>query len=169
MDDTPLLPRKVISGGQTGADQAGLIAAARFGIATGGWMPRGFETADGPNPQLAHRFGLREHTGGYAERTAINVRISDGTIRVAGTFGSLGERCTLKYIRQYHKPSIDVDMHAPLSAADVVAWIQTHRIRVLNVAGNVRPKTRNANAFGIEDFAIEFLCRVFHALGHEEI
>ena len=74
---------KVISGGQTGSDQAGLIAAARFGIATGGWMPRGFETADGPNPRLAERFGLREHTGGYVERTSTNVRDSDGTIRIA--------------------------------------------------------------------------------------
>jgi len=42
-----LLPEKVISGGQTGADQAGLVAAARFAIPTGGWMPHGFETAEG--------------------------------------------------------------------------------------------------------------------------
>ena len=58
---TNLLPEKVISGGQTGADQAGLIAAEKAGITTGGWMPKGFRTLDGPNPGLAARFGLREH------------------------------------------------------------------------------------------------------------
>jgi RNA polymerase sigma factor (sigma-70 family) len=39
--------RKVISGGQTGADQAGLFAAEAFGIETGGWMPKGFLTLAG--------------------------------------------------------------------------------------------------------------------------
>jgi hypothetical protein len=33
---------KIISGGQSGADQAAWRAAKAFGIATGGWMPRGF-------------------------------------------------------------------------------------------------------------------------------
>jgi hypothetical protein len=38
ISEQPLLPERVVSGGQTGADQAGLIAARRFGIPTGGWM-----------------------------------------------------------------------------------------------------------------------------------
>ena len=33
---------RIISGGQTGADEGGLMAAALLGIPTGGWMPRGF-------------------------------------------------------------------------------------------------------------------------------
>ena len=84
---TPL-PRKVISGGQTGADQAGLVVARRFGIPTAGWMPRGWKTSAEPNPHLGREYGLREHTGDYAERTAANVRDSDGTIRFAGSFRS---------------------------------------------------------------------------------
>lgn len=43
----------IISGGQTGADQAGWRAARRCGLATGGRMPREFETEDGP--RLADR------------------------------------------------------------------------------------------------------------------
>lgn len=164
-----LLPRKVTSGGQTGADQAGLIAACRFGITTGGWMPRGFETADGPNPQLAKKHGLREHRGGYAERTAANVRDSDGTIHLAGTFRSLGEKCTIRCVREQHKPYIAVEMHAPVDVAEVVEWILSHQIRILNVAGNVRPKTRKARAWGIEEFTLEFLCKVFRVLGHEQL
>jgi len=164
-----LLPKKVVSGGQTGADQAGLIAACRFGMPTSGWMPCGFETSDGPNPQLAEKYGLREHRGGYAERTTTNVRDSDGTIRIAGTFNSLGEKCTLRCLREQHRPYIDVDMHDPIDATEVAEWIRANQIRVLNVAGNVRPKSCTALAFGIEEFAVEFLCEVFRTLGHEEV
>jgi hypothetical protein len=35
---------KVISGGQTGADQAGRRAARAAGIPTGGWAPLGWKT-----------------------------------------------------------------------------------------------------------------------------
>lgn len=163
-----LLPEKVISGGQTGADQGGLIAARQFGIPTGGWMPQGFKTNDGSNPQLAQEFGLREHRGDYAERTATNVRDSDGTVRIAGTFNTRGEQCTLNCLRRQHKPHIDVDMHSPLEVEDVVDWIRRHDIRVLNVAGNVRPKSRTAKSWGIEEFTIEFLSKVFKAIGHRE-
>jgi len=162
------LPQKVISGGQTGSDQAGLIAAARFGIATGGWMPHGFETNDGPNPELAQTYGMQEHRGGYKERTGTNVSQSDGTIRIAGTFNSLGEKCTLTWLRRHDRPHIDVDMHNPQAVQEVVDWIVAHEIRVLNVAGNVRPKSRQALAWGIEDFALEYLSAVFLALGHQE-
>jgi hypothetical protein len=76
---------KVISGGQTGADQGGLRAAQAAGIATGGWAPKGWltESPDGrrdvATPQLAD-FGLVEcPEPGYPARTAANARESDGT------------------------------------------------------------------------------------------
>ncbi len=47
---------RVISGGQTGADQAALRAARAAGIPTGGWAPLGWKTEEGPAPRLA---GLR--------------------------------------------------------------------------------------------------------------
>ena len=88
---TKLVPEKVISGGQTRADQAGLIAAARFGIATGGWMPKGCRTLAGPNPELAARFGLREHPSeDYPPRTELNVLRSSGTLWFGPGSTSLG-------------------------------------------------------------------------------
>ena len=51
---------KIISGGQTGADQAGWRATRAFGIPTGGSMPRGFLTEDGPRPDFAELFGAVE-------------------------------------------------------------------------------------------------------------
>lgn len=72
---------KVISGGQTGADQAAWRAAKRFGLATGGWMPKGFLTEDGPRPGYAELYGAREHEfAWYPPRTRANVRDSDATV-----------------------------------------------------------------------------------------
>ena len=50
---------KVVSGGQTGADQAGLRAAAKAGIDTGGWACKGWLTEKGPASWLAD-YGLAE-------------------------------------------------------------------------------------------------------------
>jgi hypothetical protein len=43
---------RVISGGQTGADQGGLRAPRACAIPTGGWAPRGWLTEAGPAPCL---------------------------------------------------------------------------------------------------------------------
>jgi predicted NAD-dependent protein-ADP-ribosyltransferase YbiA (DUF1768 family) len=164
------LPEKVISGGQTGADQSGLIAAARYGIATGGWMPRGFRTLAGPDPELAAQFGLREHPSEeYPERTELNVRISDGTIRFEANWKTPGEICTLKSIRQHGKSFLDVDIKNPRPVEEVVEWIRRGGIKTLNVAGNPEPKSRTSQAGGITDFVIDYLGRVFEALGHHQV
>jgi len=43
---------QVVSGGQTGADRAGLDAAMALGIPVGGWCPRGRRAEDGPIPAI---------------------------------------------------------------------------------------------------------------------
>lgn len=55
---------RVISGGQSGVDQAALRAARAAGIPTGGSMPRGFLTEDGPRPDFAELYGLVELDSG---------------------------------------------------------------------------------------------------------
>jgi hypothetical protein len=128
---------KVISGGQTGADEAGLVIAKRFGIQTGGMMPRGFKTLSGPRPDMAETFGVKEHAStDYVARTYMNVYHSDGTVRFAGNFKSRGEICTLKAIEKYDKPHFDVDLTDPRPVSDFVAWLKAANISTLNVAGN---------------------------------
>ncbi|MDX9833982.1 MAG: putative molybdenum carrier protein, partial [Desulfobulbus sp.] len=39
---------RIISGGQTGADQAALDAAIALSLPHGGWLPRGRKTESGP-------------------------------------------------------------------------------------------------------------------------
>ena len=48
---------KIISGGQTGADQAALDAAVKYNIPHGGWIPKGRITESGPLPS---RYNLKE-------------------------------------------------------------------------------------------------------------
>jgi hypothetical protein len=40
------MSKKIISGGQTGADQAGLDVAIELGIPHGGWIPKGRKTEE---------------------------------------------------------------------------------------------------------------------------
>lgn len=64
---------RVISGGQTGADQAALRAARACGIPTGGWAARGWLTEDGPAPWLAE-WGLAECPDGESEAERYRAR-----------------------------------------------------------------------------------------------
>src|SRR3546814_7241191 len=70
----------VISGGQTGADQGGLLGARDAGVRTGGTAPRDWRTEDGAAPWLAE-FGLVEsQRKSYAARTRANAEAADGTV-----------------------------------------------------------------------------------------
>lgn len=99
----------VISGGQTGVDVAALRAAQALGLPTGGTMPRGWRTLDGPRPEYRGLYRMTEHaSSSYVPRTYANVSDSDITIRIARNFSSTGERCTISALRRYSRPSIDM-------------------------------------------------------------
>src|SRR6266403_453164 len=77
---------KVISGGQTGADQAALRAARECGLAIGGWCPPGRECEAGViPPEFPLQETPRERSPDApdvprSQRTEWNVRDSDGTL-----------------------------------------------------------------------------------------
>src|SRR4051812_27916173 len=105
-----LILDRVVTGGQTGADQAGWRAARAAGIPTGGWMTRWFltEAADGrgdePHPEFAALSGAREMpTDRYAARTEANARDSDATLWFGATDTS-GARATLGACRRLGRP-----------------------------------------------------------------
>lgn len=128
---------KVVSGGQTGADVAGLMVAKQFGLETGGWMPHGFKTTAGPRPEYASLYGIKEDVSpDYVPRTIRNVADSTGTIRLAANFNSPGEKCTLRAINDLKKPHLDVDLTDPRPIEEVIKWLTDKKIYILNVAGN---------------------------------
>jgi len=151
----------IISGGQTGADQAGLEVALQLKIKTGGWAPRDFMTKDGSNPDLLkNRYNLKEHDGQYKERTYENVKVSSGTIRCAVDFWSPGEICTLNAIKKHRKPYFDIYLPNPPSEEEFIIWIIRYQIKVLNVAGN----TQNTRGFDIYNMTFNWLYRALQNL-----
>lgn len=146
--------KRVISGGQVGADIAGLRAAAAMGINTGGYAPKGYKTLQGFKPELLGlKFGLVEtKQDGYIYRTELNVKESDGTLRFAINWNTPGERATQRYITKHKKPQFDIRMipdendgsayfsPAPRETAD---WIKLNGIEVLNIAGNAYSQFEN--------------------------
>ena len=73
--------KKIISGGQTGADRAALDVAIKFIIPHGGWIPKGRITEEGPLPD---KYKLQEmSTSSYPVRTEQNVIDSDGTLIIS--------------------------------------------------------------------------------------
>jgi len=145
--------KKILSGGQTGADVDGLKAAKKLGLETGGMMPKGFRTLDGPRKDYADLYGIEEHTSwSYPPRTAANAKNSDATIRFAANFDSAGEKCTLRFINQYKRPYLDIDVTSPLPLQYVRDWLEKNNISTLNIAGNSEKSSP-----GIEEFVFNYL------------
>jgi len=129
----------VISGGQTGADLAGLDAARAFGIRTGGWIPRGFRTELGSMPEYGPKYGLKEVSeSGYTERTRQNIIDSDGTV-IFKWRSSPGSNLTKGFAKELGKPFLELarmDWGLTPDHERIFTFLDTRRILKLNVAGN---------------------------------
>jgi hypothetical protein len=125
--------RKIVSGGQTGVDRAALDAAMAHGLPVGGWCPQGRRAEDGP---IADRYPLQETpTAEYAQRTAWNVRDSDGTLIVAPDPLDGGTALTKQEAETQAKPVLHVRPSDPVPIPMIRAWGMENGVEVLNVAG----------------------------------
>ena len=128
--------RKIISGGQTGADQAALDAAIKLGIPHGGWIPKGRLTEKGP---LSIKYELKEMPGtGYAPRTEQNVIDSNGTLIISHGELTEGSDYTRKMALKHQRPWLHVNLNktpAFKAATIISSWITENTIEILNVAG----------------------------------
>ena len=134
--------RKIVSGGQTGADQGALSACVQAGFPYGGWIPKGRRTEKGKVPA---RYRMRQHwSRHYPPRTEKNVVDSDGT--VICTYGKPdgGSLLTIDFAKKHGKPWLAVDATRPHDegVARIVRWIKRNlpENAVLNVAGSRRSK-----------------------------
>ena len=148
---------KIITGGQTGAAQGALRAARELRIPTGGWMPRGFLTEDGPNPTMAELYGLVEHSStAYKDRTLSNVLLANRVL-VFGFMDSPGTRQTARFANKQPIPTYFVgwDRTQPIGVADPLfrQWIEDTS-GILMVAGN-----RESKNPGIGEATYAFLLR----------
>jgi len=129
----------ILSGGQTGADRAALDFALEFGLAHGGWCPRGRLAEDGA---IDERYDLQETPSRrYAQRTEWNVRDSDATVVFSITREvSGGTALTLALAKRLGKPCLHLASDAASatgsdSAEELLAFLAEHRVSRLNVAG----------------------------------
>lgn len=150
-------PRKIVSGGQTGADRGGLDAAIALGIPHGGWCPRGRRAEDGRIPS---RYRLRETAvPDYPARTERNVVHSDGTVVFTLGPPKGGSVLTLALAVRHGRPFLHVDLRK-LTAAKAVrrlrGWIEAEGVAILNVAGS-----RESSAAGMRRRVLEIVKEAF--------
>jgi hypothetical protein len=128
--------KKIISGGQTGADRAALDFAIQYRISHGGWVPKGRLAEDGPIPA---KYKLQEMpTSNYQKRTEQNVVDSEGTVIISNGKLTGGSAYTQRMAKKHHRPFLHIDLkeHGVLPAAlEILTWIGENNIQVLNVAG----------------------------------
>ncbi len=128
--------KKIISGGQTGADQAALDFAIEHGIPHGVWIPKGRKTEGGILPDKYHLDEMP--TASYPKRTEKNIMDSDGTLVFSRGKLTGGSALTRKLAKQHQKPyfHIHLDKVEKTEALQTITvWIYKHEIAVLNVAG----------------------------------
>ena len=128
--------KKIISGGQTGADRAALDVAIELGFEHGGALPKGRRAEDGV---LDSKYLLEEmETVSYPKRTEKNVMDGDGTVLFSHGPLQGGSLLTAKLAHKHLKPMLYLDLTKvqPEQAVSAVAdFLEREKIVVLNVAG----------------------------------
>ena len=128
--------KKIISGGQTGADRAALDFAIKHKIPHGGWVPKGRIAEDGV---LSKKYRLTEMpTDSYQKRTEMNVIGSDGTVIFSHGRLTGGSAYTKTMAKKHAKPHLHIDLDKDdifQAALLMLEWIDLNEIKTLNVAG----------------------------------
>lgn len=153
---------KVISGGQTGVDRAGLDAAIYAGIPVGGYCPAGRCADDGIIPS---KYPLVETASRkYPVRTRMNVEEADGTLILISGSTDRGTELTGSLAKQKRKPLLIINLEAPPVENSVSNWIRMNSIHILNIAG-----PRESSSPGICMSAFNYLRQLFELLKSENV
>jgi len=148
---------KIISGGQTGADRAGLDVAIELGIPYGGAVPSGRRTEDG---HLSSKYEKMTEVRSrhYQVRTEKNVIDADATLLFTGRKVGSGSALTRKVAEKYHKACLHVNLGKKTddeAVVEVLQWLDDTKPQVLNIAGS-----RETESGDIYDRVCSILTRV---------
>jgi hypothetical protein len=159
-----MLIRKVISGGQTGVDRAGLDAASAAGIPISGYCPKGRLAEDGTIPAKYPLIEMESPESYY--RTEMNVLKSDGTLILNKGEITQGTKLTFDFCVKYGKPRLIVQLDVPeiIRPEQVIRWIEGQLISTLNVAGPRESKVPD----GIYDESRLYLDRLLTLMKESE-
>jgi hypothetical protein len=146
--------RKIISGGQTGADRAGIDVALALGIDYGGSIPAGRRTEHGA---LSRKYNKMKELKSrhYQARTEKNVLDADATLIFTFNKIGSGSALTKKIAEKHYKTCLHINLSKQQddeAIRMVSEWLDAVRPHTLNIAGS-----RESVAEGIYD-------RVFNIL-----
>ena len=115
---------KIISGGQTGVDQAALDVAIELNIPHGGWIPKGRKTEDGILPD---KYQLKEmSTASYPKRSEQNILDSNGTLIISHGKLTGGSALTRRLAKKHKKPWLHIDLSkisALIASEEIINWL----------------------------------------------
>src|SRR5690606_7247402 len=160
-----LILRKIISGGQQGADFGGLLAGKELNLETGGTAPKEHRTENGSNYKLID-FGLKEHSSvEYPPRTKQNVQDSDGTI-IFGRLESPGSILTYNLCKKFNKPywfvsQVELIENKNANKESFILWLIENQIQILNVAGN-RESTNSGIEQNVKNYLVTAIRNYFN-------
>jgi len=132
---------KIISGGQTGADLAGLVVGKRLKLQTGGTAAKDWMTEKGSQPILKE-YGLVEcKFKGYPPRTRLNVIESSVTIIFAQHEGSAGTAQTIKLCKFNNRDYIVLNPWHKDAKDRLREFLIEKDPLIINIAGNRESKS----------------------------
>lgn len=155
---------KIISGGQTGADQAALDVAIKLGIPHGGSIPKGRITENGV---LDEKYELKEMaTSNYNKRTEQNVIDADGTLIISHGKLTGGSDYTRAMAIYHGRPFLHLDLNETFAfqaAERIRSWISEQGIRTLNVAGPRASKDPDVYRSTVDILETAFYMDIVHS------
>lgn len=109
--------KKIISGGQIGADQAALDVAIKLGVPNGGWIQKGRKTQRG---FLPGKYQLKEMpVAGFKERIEQNIIDSDGTVIISHGNLTGGSDYGQKMAKKHNRPCLHIDLEDKAKIANM--------------------------------------------------
>ncbi len=136
---------KIVSGGQTGVDQAALRAGLDLKIKIGGWCPPGRICEDGKIPiEYLLKETDRDRSPDApnvprSQRTENNVKDSDGTLILKPN--QILRRCkgtdyTIECAKKHNKKYLVIDPYHIDAEKQITDWlVKNPTIKILNIAG----------------------------------